>query len=263
MKRAHAALGALAAVLLLTGVGTTDARFHAVATATTAPVVSGSLGVSVEARGADLDALAAPGRSLENLEPGATGRASFVVRVGLTGDNARAALTLDVPAWAAPADPALDVVAVGIDAPALGLVDHPPGTGAPVAWVVPAGSTWTPPDGLPVVADGTELAVDVHLAVDPAAGNAYQGLALPAAELVADLRLERRASTTSWHATGSAPLPAAGLGTVTVDLHAAARATAPPGEPEPAEPEAPSTAPVDPDGAPAADPAVRDEEETT
>jgi len=210
--------GALAVVLLLTATGTTTAAWRADAPVPAASVAAGDLDVTLDAAGEPGD----PGV----IEPNGRLTASYDLGTSLRGDNLDAILRLAVPAWRDSL--LLDVLEISA------VVEQ---DGAPVA----TGTLDTEgafrfdgapdvPVELPRDAVGA-LTVTLTVAMDPQAGNAYQGLRLEDGNLVADLWQVRAGGSVDdrerlWSDGAAAPAPDVVSGSLGVEVDAAPRAQA-------------------------------------
>ncbi|MFE5293385.1 hypothetical protein ACFQ8T_14530 [Isoptericola sp. NPDC056618] len=210
--------GALAVVLLLGATGTTTAAWRDEAPVLAAALAAGDLDVTLDAAGDPGD----PGA----IEPNGELTATYDLGTSLRGDNLDAVLRLAVPAWRDSL--LLDVLEISA------VVEQ---DGAPVATGTLDAEGAFRFDGeadvpveLPRDAVGA-LTVTLTVAMDPGAGNAYQGLRLEDGELVADLWQVRTGESVDdrerlWSDDAAAPAPDVVSGSLGVEVDAAPRAQA-------------------------------------
>jgi hypothetical protein len=183
-----AAAGAAAVGVCLTAgvaVSGTFAAWNAGSTAPAGTVTSGGLAV-------DLDAAPTAAEAAPPIEPGATIEHPYELTARVSGDNAAATLDLTLPGWsewtAGTGVDVRDVLDVTFRIDALGISGDLLDPAGPALRLAPDGSVG---DGsLPVVqvpAEGITFPVVLTISMSPYAGNAYQNLGLPAAELTATL----------------------------------------------------------------------------
>jgi predicted ribosomally synthesized peptide with SipW-like signal peptide len=173
----------LAAGVTISG---TLAAWNASSAAPAGTVTSGGLAVDLDPAPAAADAPDRP------IEPGVTIEHPYQLTARVSGDNAAATLDLTLPAWAEWTATAgvdvRDVLDVTFRIDALGVSGDLLDPAGPALRLAPDGSVG---DGsLPVVqvpAEGITLPVVLTISMSPYAGNAYQNLGLPAAELTATL----------------------------------------------------------------------------
>ncbi|MFE5307524.1 hypothetical protein [Isoptericola sp. NPDC056573] len=217
MKRAASlAAGALAGALLLGSTGTTTAAWRSEAPVPAATLAAGDLDVTLDVADGSPD----PG----TIEPNGELTASYDLGTAMRGDNLDAVLRLAVPAWRdSTLLEVLEISAVveqdGVEV-ATGTLDAEGAfrfDGAPDV-----------PVELPHDAAGA-LTVTLTVAMDPWAGNAYQGLRLEDGDLVADLWQVRAGESVDdrerlWSDSAAVPAPPVVSGSLDVEVDAAPRA---------------------------------------